>query len=413
MNNRLDDWLTTLSSTVVKFGPFYNLQRLEKFITQLPINHFNGRVITVAGTNGKGSVVAILEAMLLQTNHSCGVYTSPHLIRFNERMRLNGKAFSDDAIADAYDVIASAAKSADVALSYFEYATLAFCYLMQKHQPDYIILEVGVGGRLDAVNIVDADIAIITSIGLDHQAILGNTREAIAVEKAGIMRIGRPVISGDANPPSTIAAAAAAIDATLYQLGRDFSICQHEDSWDWQHQQLHLTNLPYCQLGVDNSAVALQAMALLQLPITMADLSHVLQTVTCIGRCQAISGYPCEVLVDVGHNAHAIAYLVKNKLAKLAAKRTFAVVSMLDDKDIYATLAEIFPLIDSWYIAPLTCERAASTERMQQELTKLSAKNVRISPDVRSAFYQALADAKSSDRVIVFGSFYTVSCVLK
>jgi len=379
-------------------------------------------VITVAGTNGKGSTCAMLEAILLQAGYRIGVYTSPHLVHFEERLRLNGEA------VDAAELIASFANverarcqnDEAVSLTYFEFSTLAILDVMRHHPLDVVVLEVGLGGRLDAVNIIEPDCAIITSVDLDHMALLGNDREAIGYEKAGIMRTGKPVIVSDPVPPQSVLDRALEVGADLWRVGQDFNVSGDKQQWAWAGRGRRYAGMAYPSLrGANqlvNAAGVLAALTALreQLPVTAQAVRSGLLSAELPGRFQIVPGQPTLVL-DVAHNPHAVAALTANLDAMGFFPTTHAVFGAMADKDLAAMLARIGPIIDKWYFTDLPTPRALSGDQL---LAQWQAQNTRknttanVYADPESALQAALAGADPADRIVVFGSFYTVGGVL-
>jgi dihydrofolate synthase / folylpolyglutamate synthase len=395
-------------------------------------------VITVAGTNGKGSTCAMLESILIQAGYKTGVYTSPHLVRFEERLRLSGEAVAADVLAAAFPAVERArTQGGDViSLTYFEFTTLAILDVMARSGLDVAILEVGLGGRLDAVNIIDADCAIITSIDLDHTELLGNTREAIGFEKAGIMRAGKPVVVSDPMPPASIAAHAASIGAEVWQAGRDFKTLGDKQQWGWsasrdtggQTETRRYSGLAYPALrGANqlvNAAGVLAALTTLRerLPVTAQAVRNGLAFVELPGRFQIVPGQPTLVL-DVAHNPHAVAALAANLDAMGFYPTTRAVFGAMADKDLTAILARVGPLVDHWYCTDLPTPRAATAQQLETriraclEATARPGQNQKTAPIERfanpmAALRAAIAAADPADRIVVFGSFFTVGGVL-
>lgn len=371
-------------------------------------------VITVAGTNGKGSTCALLESILSAAGHRVGCYTSPHLLHFNERIRVGQCAVSDAEIVLA---LARVNAAAAVPLTYFEFATLAAVDIFQRQAVDVIILEVGLGGRLDAVNVWDADCAIVTSIDLDHQAWLGDTREAIALEKAGIYRAARPAICADPHPPTTLVEYAQAIGAQWLAIGEAFHIKRHAQQWDYLGVRKRYA-LPFPALRgavqLYNAAAVLTALDALyeRLPTTVGDVRRGLLEVNLPARFQVLPGRPAVVL-DVGHNPQAITQLLANLGQMGYFERTLAVFSMLADKDIAAVVDLLKDKIDHWHIAALDVPRAASASALQNYLNTSSvAGTVSVHPTITQAWLSAQTQATEHDRILVFGSFYTVAAVL-
>ena len=371
-------------------------------LTQLPF-----KVITVAGTNGKGSSCAMAASILMAAGYKVGVYSSPHLLRFTERVRIDGAELSDSEHCAAFAEVEAA--RGEIALTFFEFATLAGLWLFCRAAPDVLLLEVGLGGRLDATNVVESDVAMITSIALDHCDWLGDTREAVAVEKAGVYRAGKPAISGEPNPPATIASEAARIGASLRQVGRDFQGDEHHTGWDY-HGLNHWLGLPKPALPLMNAVTVLAALESLGLPLPESAIRDGLANARLAGRMQRLQSEPL-VIVDVAHNPHSAAYLA-SQLRQIPGKgKRRAVVGMLKDKDMAGSLAELDGLIDQWFLASLTGPRAATAEQLAVALGDGQGPAATFD-GVSAAYLAALAASSPDDMVIVFGSFYTVADVL-
>ena len=413
----LQDWLDfceRLHPVTIDMG----LERVREVADRLALR-FACPVITVAGTNGKGSTCAMLEAILLQAGYRTGVYTSPHLVHFEERCRLSGQSATAEALAEAFAAVDAA--RGEVSLTYFEFSTLAILWLMSRADLDAVILEVGLGGRLDAVNIVDADCAVITSIDLDHMAILGSDRETIGREKAGIMRAGRPVVVSDPVPPQSVVQHAEAIGADLWRLGRDFNFSGDKQQWSWAGRGRRYSGMAYPALRGANQLVnasgvlaALDALRA-RIPVTAQAVRNGLAMVELPGRFQIVPGEPVLVL-DVAHNPHSVAALAENLDAMGFYPTTHAVFGAMADKDLQPMLQRVGPLVDRWYFTDLPLPRAANALGLQQAWkAQNSRKDVDSSvyPDPQTALQAAVAAADPADRIIVFGSFYTVGGVLK
>ena len=381
-------------------------------LPRAPIN------ITVGGTNGKGSTCAILERILASAGYSIGCYSSPHLLRYNERVRIGLKPVDDGALCDAFAAVEKA-RGTDTGLTYFEFGTLAAFWLFQRANLDVAILEVGLGGRLDAVNIVDADCAIVVSVDLDHQAFLGNTREAIGFEKAGIYRSGRPAIFGDTDPPYSLLEHATRIGADMQVLGRDFSFTRMEQQWQFKGRRGNHHALPFPALRgsyqLKNASAALAALDELRdrVPVGQGDIRRGLLEVELPGRLQVIPGRP-SVVLDVAHNPHA-ARVLEDALGTMGFfENTLAVFGMLKDKDIDGVIDIIKGRIDRWYVATLAGERGASAQQLFDKLAAQGvADRVKRYASIASAFEAARGEASQNDRILVFGSFYTVADVLQ
>jgi dihydrofolate synthase/folylpolyglutamate synthase len=423
----LDEWLAhcerlhPLGQRGIELG----LERVGAVAQRLGLR-FDCPVITVAGTNGKGSTCAMLECILGQAGYKTGVYTSPHLVHFEERMRLNGEAApASKFVAALADVERARARNdakneAEISLSYFEFTTLAILLAMSREGLDVVILEVGLGGRLDAVNIIDADCAVITSIDLDHMELLGNTREAIGYEKAGIMRTGRPVIVSDPMPPQSVLDHAMEVGADLWQVGKDFNVSGDKQQWGWAGRGRRYSGLAYPALRGANQLVnasgVLAALTALRdkLPITAQAVRNGLAFVELPGRFQIIPGQPTLVL-DVAHNPHSVAALAANLDAMGFFPTTHAVFGAMADKDLAPMFAKVGPMVDRWYFTDLPTARAASGHDLQ---SRWQAQNTRKDvaaqafADPMQALHAAIAAADPADRIVVFGSFYTVGGVL-
>ncbi|MGH8829723.1 MAG: bifunctional tetrahydrofolate synthase/dihydrofolate synthase [Polaromonas sp.] len=417
----LDDWLAhceRLHPKSIDMG----LERVRAVAERMGLA-FACPIITVAGTNGKGSTCAMLEAILLQAGYRTGVYTSPHLVHFEERCRVRGDIVSaTDLIACFARVEAARAHNGpEVSLTYFEFTTLAILQLLANAQLDVVILEVGLGGRLDAVNILDTDCAVITSIDLDHMEFLGPDRESIGREKAGIMRAGRPVVVSDPVPPQSILDHAAKVGADLWRLGHDFNFSGDKQQWGWAGRGRRYAGLAYPALrGANqllNASGVLAALTALRgrLPVTAQAVRNGLSMVELPGRFQIIPGQPTLVL-DVAHNPHAVAALAENLDAMGFYPCTHAVFGAMADKDLAPMLARVGPLIDKWYFTDLPTARAASGEDLRakwQAVNSRSDVTASAYKDPEEALQAAIKAADPADRIVVFGSFYTVGGILK
>ena len=408
------DWCEHLHPVAIDMG----LDRVKTVAERMDLR-FDCPVITVAGTNGKGSTCAMLEAVLLQAGYRTGVYTSPHLVHFEERCRLHGESASAEAFAQAFAAVE--AVRGDVSLTYFEFSTLAILHLMARANLDVAILEVGMGGRLDAVNIIDADCAVITSIDLDHMAILGKDRESIGFEKAGIMRPARPVIVSDPVPPQSVIDHAAAVGAELWLFGRDFNFSGDKQQWAWAGRDRRYSGMAYPALRganqlINASGVLAALDALRQrIPVTAQAVRNGLAMVELPGRFQIVPGQPVLVM-DVAHNPHSVAALAANLDAMGFYPTTHAVLGVMADKDLLPMLQKVNPMVDKWYFTDLPLPRAAKAADLQQAW---QAQNTRtdtassVHADPMQALQAAIEAADPADRIVVFGSFYTVGGVLK
>ncbi|HEX2546213.1 MAG TPA: bifunctional tetrahydrofolate synthase/dihydrofolate synthase [Ramlibacter sp.] len=412
----LQDWLAhceRLHPKSIDMG----LERVREVAQRLELK-FDAPVITVAGTNGKGSTCAMLEAIALQAGWRTGVYTSPHLVHFEERCRIAGEIVRGDDLVPHFGKVEAARQG--VTLTYFEFTTLAILSLMAASRLDVAILEVGLGGRLDAVNVLDTDCAILTSIDLDHMEYLGADRESIGREKAGILREGKPAIVSDPMPPHSVLQYAQAIGADLWLLGRDFNFSGDKQQWGWAGRGRRYPGLAYPALRGANqllnaSGVLAAFEALRQcLPVTAQAIRNGLAMVELPGRFQIVPGQPTLVL-DVAHNPHAAATLAANLDAMGFYPTTHAVFGAMGDKDVAPMFAKLGPLVDRWYFTDLPTPRASSAMALKQKWEALPGRR-----DVPAATFgnpeealaAAVAAAESADRILVFGSFYTVGGVL-
>jgi dihydrofolate synthase / folylpolyglutamate synthase len=412
------DWQVTLNPAEIDLG----LDRVARVLDSAGLKDtFDCPLITVAGTNGKGSVVAMIESIALAAGLRVCVYTSPHLLHYNERIRIDSEAVMDDALCAAFDFIDNA--RADIALTYFEFGTLAAIKLCFSASPDLVILEVGLGGRLDAVNVMQPDVAVVTAIDIDHTDWLGDEREAIGFEKAGIFRPGKAAICADASPPESLLRHATEIGASLWLSGRDYRIQAQPDGWTLQTgEDVHTYAMPALagEFQLANAAAAVLALHLAVGENAGPEaINDGLRKVSLAGRFQTLRHRP-EVIVDVAHNHQAIESLVTMLAARPCNGHTHAVIAMLADKPYDAAVRLLWPLVDNWYSAGLeSVPRGLSAPAMAQAIRAVAVE--RGQPDVKlcaettvtSACEQASRAASASDRIIVLGSFYTVADAMR
>ncbi len=403
-SSSLADWLVYLEhlhTSAIDLG----LDRVQEVAVRAKLTKPAPYVITVAGTNGKGSTCAILERILLAAGYRVGVYSSPHLIRYNERVRIDGIDLPDEDHSHAFAAIDY--QRAGTSLSLFEFGTLAALWLFQQKKVDVVILEVGLGGRLDATNVVDHDVSVITSLAIDHVDWLGSDIEVIGFEKAGIFRSERPAICGQPHPPASVAAHADDIGAQLYQVGYQFDYEVFNDHWSWRSGAFDLPQLPIPCLPIPNAATALMALGVSELTITDEHIVDGLSNVRLSGRMQVVSEQP-YVLMDVAHNPHSAQYLAKH-LQQLKKRHAFskvhAVIAMLHDKDITSTVAEMIGEVDYWYPASLTGPRAATFDEI---INNLPVQEIVGYETPVLAYESACQNTSEQDMIIVFGSFHTV-----
>ena len=407
--SRLDDWLAwleTLHPRAIDMG----LARVRAVGERLGVLAPGVPVVTVAGTNGKGSVTALLEALLRAHGRRTALYTSPHILRFNERIRIDGAEAGDEAIMRALAAVDAA--RGDISLTYFEFTTLAAFVLFREAALDAWVLEIGLGGRLDAVNIIDPDVAVLTSVGLDHREWLGDDREAIGAEKAAIFRAGRPAVIGEATPPDSVLRAAMAAQA----LCRDqaFTVAGEGAHWAWRGQGSAgtriLGGLPRPPLALANAATALQALCRLPFPVEAPAVRRALATVSLAGRNQRLRRAGRDLVVDVGHNPEALQFL-RGELPRHGLGERFVVLlGMLDDKDVEGAVRVLAPLAAAWHIAPLPTPRSAAVARLAAAVVAAGG-----APQAHADIAAALQAALAGDDglpLLVAGSFYTVAAAL-
>jgi dihydrofolate synthase/folylpolyglutamate synthase len=418
----LSQWLVHLESmhpVAIDMG----LDRVAAVGERLKL-HFDCPVITVGGTNGKGSTCAMLESMLMQGSYRVGLYTSPHILDFNERARIDGHSVSDTVLCDAFTAVE--AVRGDISLTYFEFTTLAILKLFADTKLDVVILEVGLGGRLDAVNIIDPDVAVVTSVDLDHQQYLGDTREKIGFEKAGIFRPQRAAICGDPSPPQSLVEHANNIGADLWLFGRDFNYSGDRQQWSYGGRSVRRHALAYPSLrGANqllNASAALAALEVLRdrLPLGAQEVRAGLVLVELPARFQVLPGRPA-VILDVAHNPHAAATLAQNLDQMGFFPYTYAVFGAMSDKDIAGVLSHLKDKIDHWYLCDLPLPRAASAESLAAALGSAGfvagntggiERSVQCFATPAEAYAAARDSVSENDRIVVFGSFLTVAGVM-
>ncbi|MEQ6290737.1 bifunctional tetrahydrofolate synthase/dihydrofolate synthase [Vogesella sp. GCM10023246] len=373
-------------------------------------------LVIVGGTNGKGSVCAMLSTMLNRAGFKVGTYTSPHILRYNERVAIDMQPLPDADIVAGFAAVEAA--RGDTSLTYFEYGTLAAMYAFMQQNVDVAVLEVGLGGRLDAINIFEPTVSVVVSVDLDHQAYLGDTRELVGFEKAGIYRAGKVAICADPNPPQSLLEHAANIGAELKLLGRDFGISRMENQWSFHMGAAHKHALPIPALRGEyqmvNAATALAALEALKplLPVSIGAIKRGLLEVDWPGRFQVLPGRPLTVL-DVGHNPHAARALADSLKRMAFAHKRIAVFSMLSDKDLPAVVSLLRDEFDEWLVAGLDMPRGRSADDIAGELEGMGIKGVSRFNSVPEAWDAALSRAGENDRIVVFGSFHTVAEVMQ
>ena len=415
----LDQWLCWMEETRPEHEYDFGLERIRRVGEQLNLLKPAPFVITVGGTNGKGSTLATLEAILLAAGYKVGLFTSPHMLKYNERIRINGESVQDDWLCEAFERIDTARKTTWI--TYFEFSTLAAAHCFQRAAVDIALLEVGLGGRLDATNVIDPDVSVVTTVGLDHQELLGYSIEAIAKEKSGIFRPHKPAIFGDKPAPAAVTAMAARLDSPLYCRDEAFSLTTANEHWSWsgvdkQGQALTFNNLPIPRVVIDNAATAIQALQFLPQPVTADAIAGALSKVSVAGRFQQLSmcnpaGEAIDVILDVAHNPQAANRLRENLAKTAVAGRTLAVVAVCEDKDYLSVVDCLSTSVDAWNVAEFVSPRALDSTVLARQLQDRGYPVMRFDT-VIDALNHALALASAGDRVIVTGSFMTVATAL-
>ena len=411
----LNDWLNWQQ----KLHPAnidFKIERIKSVYNKLNIKKIAKKIFIVAGTNGKGSTVSILESLLFESKYKVGSFTSPHIQNYNERIKINKKEVLDKDIIEAFKYING--KRGSTTLTYFEFATLAAFCIFQKYNLDYVILEVGLGGRLDATNIIDSDISIITSIGIDHTEFLGNTIDSIALEKAGVMRPLRYSIFADDSPPSVIMKYAKNNSTTLLVHQSDFNSKIYEKHWVWSGKKYKNLTLPCLPLVGDfqynHASAALMALELINPDIfnNIENIKRGIQNVKLLGRYQVVKNEP-EIIIDVAHNEDA-AKKLKANLLKYPRKKTHAVIGVLKDKDVYSLVKPMISIVDKWYCGTIDSDRGMNSQEIASRIIG-STKDIDIKKynSMEAAFENVLLNVKKNDRIVIYGSFYTVSEFLK
>jgi len=405
------EWQETCHPSEIELG----LERVSTVYQRLVTSPIARKIITVAGTNGKGSSICFLDSILRAAGYKVACYTSPHLFTYNERIQINGIPVSDQELCDIFDKIDTARidqSGTEISITYFEFGTLAALLLMAEHDLDVAILEVGLGGRLDAVNIIDADIALITAIDLDHEAWLGSNKEKIAIEKAGIMRHLRPVVCSDANAPKSITACATKIDAPLYSLHSEYNYLIHETSWDWIGLTQNRFSLPFLPLkGIhqySNISGVLMVLTLLnnEYPISQNQLRDGILSSSINGRLERIPG-KINTIIDVAHNPHSTRALADFLNENKCPGNIRIVTGMMSDKNIHSIVKILTEQCVSWYVTDLSIERAISASDLIDIINEVDADAQCFAyTRAKLAYQQAIRDSHENDQIVIFGSFY-------
>ncbi|HEY0921485.1 bifunctional tetrahydrofolate synthase/dihydrofolate synthase [Rheinheimera pacifica] len=407
----LADWLCYIEQSHPVHQIELGLERVYAVAARAGLQHLLGKKVLIAGTNGKGTTACCIEQLLLAQGKTVGVYSSPHLLQFNERLRINGQDVADADWVSAFAFVEALRQ--DIALTYFEFTTLVAFRLLQQQQPEYCLIEVGLGGRLDATNIISPDISVITTIDLDHQDWLGNDRDSIGREKAGVFRADGIAIIGELNPPPSVLHKAAELACKTVLVQRDYQYeCQQQgQNWQWQGVSQQFDKLPIPAVPVQNAACSLAVLEQLNMLPSPQQLCSVLAGLTLAGRMQWLQQQPA-IIVDVAHNPQSARYLAQQLLLlKPRFRRILALVGMLKDKDIEQTLLPLTPLFEQWHLVSLKGVRGATAEQLDKVLAAHGVVT-QLHEDTQSAYQQLQQRLQSDELLVVFGSFITVSAVL-
>jgi len=405
----LDSWLSYIAerhTQEVKLG----LERIQHLAETLQLRHFPCPVISVAGTNGKGTTVAAITQLYTAAGYRVGSYYSPHLHHFTERVMLNNKPVSESELCAAFATIAQ--NTAEKPLTFFEFITLAALVIFKSHPLDLLVLEVGLGGRLDATNCVENDAAIITQIAFDHCERLGYDRESIGFEKAGIFRKNKIAICAEPDPPKSLLDQAESLDCDFYCIGKEYFYEGHDQEWSWRTEGVELNHLPLPKIPMSSAAAALMLSYCFseQLSLKDEDRLQAIENTQLPGRFEVIQDC-CPIIFDVAHN-EASALLLAEKIKQTGHKgKTYAVFSVLADKDCGAIVRAMAKLIDEWHVLPLQCPRAEKTEKIVHQIKALFDQPCYNHVDLSSMWNTLREKLHPQDRVVVFGSFYTVAAV--
>ena len=404
-------WQQQLHPASIDLG----LDRCGLVADRMRLRPCGSKLVSVAGTNGKGSCVAFMESTLIAAGLRVGSYLSPHLLRYNERIRIAGQDVTDKKLLSAFAEVDDA--RGDVSLTYFEFGTLAAMTLFRDARVDVALLEVGLGGRLDAVNLFDADVSVLTSIEVDHTDWLGPDRESVGFEKAGILRAGRPAVCGDSAPPASVISRVAELDVPYHQLHRDFNIESDGAVISWWSRERKIKDIPVPRLSgshqLDNAAVAIAAVDLLGVLESPEPVRQGIPDATLPGRFQILQHNP-RIIVDVAHNPHAARALAEQLRAGHSPGATFGFVGMLKDKDVASVLEIMSDVVDHWHIAGVEQPRGADRAYMQRNVAPLSLKGTPVFHDqVATGYLEARRRLGPTDRLIAFGSFYIAAHVLQ
>lgn len=409
MMKTLDQWLASFSFQ--PGDPRDSLDHFTPYLSALDVQPLAPKVITVTGTNGKGSVVELLDEIYRRAGYRVAKFTSPHITDFRERLLIDGEMVSSALVAESFERVSRVSSS--VSLSTFEFFFLGLFWCIRQSDVDVALLEVGLGGRLDPCNLFDSDVAIITSIGLDHQDRLGDTVEAIAYEKSCLARAGRPLICGQPSPPKTVRQVVSNVGGCLYQVGSDtgFGYRAREGCWDWKSPLQEYRDLPIPKIKLQNAATALMAVECMQTPLAVKEgvIREALVRVSLAGRFEVIRRH-CLIVLDVAHNEAASVHLAHQLAATPVTGKTFFVFGLAHNKALYTVLQALAPVADGWYVAPLSGgKKSHHPDEIQRQLEVLGEKTCYTSDDFSQALHLAYINAGPDDRIVVCGSFLAVA----
>ena len=397
------------------------LERIKKVARNMQLLNPQQTVVTVAGTNGKGSTVALLEAMLRAAGYTTASYTSPHMHHYNERIKINNHCIDDNELCNSFKIIES--HRGGISLSFFEFSTLAALHCFKSAQPDIILLETGLGGRLDAVNIIDTDLAIITSIGIDHIEWLGDNRESIGYEKGGITRPGIACVCGDSDPPEAIKILRK--DRPLYLINEDFNYQKNGEYWDFENTDFRLSNLPrpalFGDIQLQNASCALMALRCLagKFKVSYQDIVQGLNSVYLPGRfqirSQTVANGNITSIFDISHNPHSVDVMIQNMKSFINGSKLHAVFAILATKDVDNIVRIVAPLVDHWHLAEPNSTHALSVDKLKNIVRRYtnSANGIQCFNSVAEAYGNAIYNIQNGDRLLVFGSTMTVAEALQ
>lgn len=414
LNFTLTEWLDYIENIHFKVIDL-TLERMLIIANDLGLTKFSSKIITVTGTNGKGSVTNLLSKFIHSKGFSTCVYNSPHLLKFNERIVIEGKPVSDEELLNSFKIIESKRRDKNVSLTFFEFTTLAALLIFKNHPCDYIILEVGMGGRFDSTNIVDADLSIITNVALDHTAFLGSNREEIGYQKVGIVKKNSVLIYGEKDIPQSVVDWSSLQNSKIYYLSKDFDYIQQSECWKLSLGDTKFNELVLPSIPIVNASMVLMTLKILNLSFTEEEINQILSQFKMPGRFQIIQNSPM-IIADVGHNSHAFSYLKKriNHIKTRKQGKLYCVLGMLSDKDFAITINDLSTFVDQFYFCSLDGPRGTKSKELQDVLSNdIQKKQSKLYNKPIEAFDAAISLADSEDIILVAGSFHTVGQIFE